>query len=70
MALDATARGNWGCPPDQYPAALALVLEGKVAIQPFIERHRLQDAPVVFDTIAGHADEAPCRAGPGREAHA
>ena len=31
MAFDATARGNWGCPPDQYPHALAMVLEGKVA---------------------------------------
>jgi 6-hydroxycyclohex-1-ene-1-carbonyl-CoA dehydrogenase len=55
MAFDATARGNWGCPPEQYPAALALVLEGKVAIEPFIERHRLEDAPLVFDAVAKHA---------------
>ena len=25
MALDATARGNWGCPLEHYPAALGLV---------------------------------------------
>ncbi len=55
MAFDASARGNWGCPPDQYPAALALVLEGKVAIEPFIERHRLQEAPLIFDAVAKHA---------------
>ncbi|MFZ0880068.1 MAG: zinc-binding dehydrogenase, partial [Candidatus Acidiferrales bacterium] len=55
MAFDATARGNWGCPPEQYPAALALVLEGKVAIEPFIERHRLEDAPVIFEAVAKHA---------------
>jgi hypothetical protein len=25
MALDARAEGNWGCPPERYPEALALV---------------------------------------------
>jgi 6-hydroxycyclohex-1-ene-1-carbonyl-CoA dehydrogenase len=55
MALDATARGNWGCPPEQYPAALGMVLEGKVVIEPFIERHRLEDAPAVFQAVASHA---------------
>jgi len=55
MAFDATARGNWGCPPEQYPAALALVLEGKVAIEPFIERHCLEDVPAIFDAVAKHA---------------
>ncbi len=70
MAFDATARGNWGCPPDQYPAALALVLEGKVAIEPFIERHRLQDAPVVFDAVARHAMKRRVVLVPGGLAHA
>lgn len=55
MALDATARGNWGCPPDQYPAALDLVLQGKVAIAPYVEVHPLDDAPAVFDAVARHA---------------
>ncbi|HEV2689578.1 MAG TPA: hypothetical protein VGV35_13540, partial [Bryobacteraceae bacterium] len=55
MALDATARGNWGCPPDQYPAALDLVLRGKVAIAPYVELHPLDDAPAVFDAVARHA---------------
>jgi 6-hydroxycyclohex-1-ene-1-carbonyl-CoA dehydrogenase len=54
MAFDATARGNWGCPPDQYPAALQLVLEGKVALAPFIEFHSLKEAPGIFDAVAKH----------------
>jgi 6-hydroxycyclohex-1-ene-1-carbonyl-CoA dehydrogenase len=55
MALDATVRGNWGCPPDQYPGALDMVLQGKVAIAPYVEVHRLDEAPAVFDAVARHA---------------
>lgn len=54
MAFDATARGNWGCPPKQYPAALKLVLDGKVALEPFVEMHPLDDAPAVFEAVAKH----------------
>jgi len=38
MAFDAVAQGNWGCLPELYPAALALVLDGRVRLGPFIER--------------------------------
>ncbi len=55
MALDATARGNWGCPPDQYPAALDMILQGKVAVSPYVEVHALDEAPAVFDAVARHA---------------
>ncbi len=55
MAFDATACGNWGCPPDQYPAALALVLEGKVKLEPFVEYHPLSEAPQVLEAVARHA---------------
>jgi 6-hydroxycyclohex-1-ene-1-carbonyl-CoA dehydrogenase len=41
MALDATAQGNWGCLPEHYPAALDLVLSGRVALAPFVERRPL-----------------------------
>lgn len=41
MAFDATASGNWGCLPERYPDALALVLDGSVAIAPFVERRPL-----------------------------
>lgn len=55
MAFDATARGNWGCPPVEYPAALKLVLEGKVALAPFIEKHPLEEAPGVLEAVAKHS---------------
>ena len=54
MAFDATARGNWGCPPEQYPAALALVLEGKVVLEPLVERHALDEAPALLEAVARH----------------
>lgn len=55
MALDATARGNWGCPPDQYPAALQMVLAGKIALAPFIEVHALEEAPAILEAVAKHS---------------
>lgn len=55
MAFDATARGNWGCPPDQYPSALQLVLEGKIVLAPYIEMHPLEEAPAILDAVAKHA---------------
>ena len=51
MAFDATARGNWGCPPDQYPNALAMVLEGKIHIQPFVEMHPLEEGEQVLEAV-------------------
>jgi 6-hydroxycyclohex-1-ene-1-carbonyl-CoA dehydrogenase len=54
MAFDATARGNWGCPPDQYPNALALVLEGRIHIQPFVEMFPLDEAPQVLEAVHHH----------------
>jgi len=51
MAFDATARGNWGCPPEQYPAALALVLEGKIALRPYVEEHSLDEAAEVLEAV-------------------
>ncbi len=51
MAFDARAIGNWGCPPEFYPAALDLVLDGKVQIEPFIETHPLRDINAVFAAV-------------------
>jgi 6-hydroxycyclohex-1-ene-1-carbonyl-CoA dehydrogenase len=51
MAFDARAIGNWGCPPEFYPAALDLVLDGKVALKPFVETHPLDDINHVFDAV-------------------
>jgi|CZKH01.1.fsa_nt_gi 6-hydroxycyclohex-1-ene-1-carbonyl-CoA dehydrogenase len=54
MAFDATARGNWGCPPSQYPNALAMVLEGKIHVQPFVEMHPLEEAQQVLEAVHHH----------------
>lgn len=51
MAFDARAIGNWGCPPEAYPAALDLVLEGKVQIKPFVETHPLDEINRVFAAV-------------------
>ena len=53
MAFDARALGNWGCPPEAYPAALDLVLDGKVQIKPFVEPHPLADINRVFAAVHG-----------------
>jgi len=51
MAFDARAIGNWGCPPELYPGALDLVLEGKVQIKPFVETHPLDEINRVFAAV-------------------
>src|SRR5208283_3870604 len=54
MAFDATARGNWGCPTEQYPNALAMVLEGKIQVQPFVEIHPLDEAQQALEAVHHH----------------
>ena len=51
MAFDARAIGNWGCPPELYPAALELVLDGRVKLAPFVELHALAEIDHVFDAV-------------------
>lgn len=48
MAFDAVAQGNWGCLPEHYPAVLALTLDGRVAIEPFIERRPMSTINEAF----------------------
>lgn len=48
MAFDATAQGNWGCLPEHYPAIVDLVLKGRIALAPFIERRPLATINDVF----------------------
>jgi 6-hydroxycyclohex-1-ene-1-carbonyl-CoA dehydrogenase len=54
MAFDAKAIGNWGCPPDQYPAALDLVLSGQVDIASFVEQRLLDDINAIFEAVHRH----------------
>jgi 6-hydroxycyclohex-1-ene-1-carbonyl-CoA dehydrogenase len=54
MAFDATAQGNWGCLPEHYPAIVGLVLSGKVALGPFVERRPLASINQTFADIRDH----------------
>lgn len=54
MAFHARALGNWGCPPDLYPGALDLVLDGKIALAPFVERHPLAEVNRVLADAQAH----------------
>jgi 6-hydroxycyclohex-1-ene-1-carbonyl-CoA dehydrogenase len=51
MAMDATAQGNWGCLPEHYPAVVDLILSGKVALAPFVERRPLASINEIFPLI-------------------
>ncbi len=54
MAFDARALGNWGCPPELYPAALDLALDGKINLAAFVEQHPLDDINAVFGQAHAH----------------
>jgi len=54
MALDATVQGNWGCLPEHYPAALELVLAGKVVLASFVEHRPMSTINEVFEQL--HAE--------------
>ncbi len=54
MALDATVQGNWGCLPEHYPAILELVLAGKVAVRPFVERRPMSCLNQTFEDLRAH----------------
>jgi 6-hydroxycyclohex-1-ene-1-carbonyl-CoA dehydrogenase len=51
MAFDATAQGTWGCLPEHYPAIVDLVLSGKIAIEPFVERRPMATINETFAEI-------------------
>ncbi len=54
MAFHARALGNWGCAPELYPAALDLVLDGRVKLSQFVERHPLSEINRVFADVHAH----------------
>jgi 6-hydroxycyclohex-1-ene-1-carbonyl-CoA dehydrogenase len=54
MAFDATIQGTWGCRPELYPPALALVTGGQVTLAPFIERFPLREGADVLARVAEH----------------
>jgi 6-hydroxycyclohex-1-ene-1-carbonyl-CoA dehydrogenase len=54
MAFDATVQGNWACLPELYPAAVELVLAGRVAVAPFVERRPLASINDTFEELHHH----------------
>lgn len=60
MAFHARALGNWGCAPELYPAALDLVLDGRVKLAAFVERHPLSEINRVLADV--HAKKLTRRA--------
>ena len=54
MAFDAKVEGNWGCLPEHYPAALQMVLDGKVQLLPFVEYRPLAAINETFADIKDH----------------
>jgi 6-hydroxycyclohex-1-ene-1-carbonyl-CoA dehydrogenase len=51
MAMDAAVQGNWGCLPEHYPAVVDLILSGRVALEPFIERRPLASINETFSEV-------------------
>jgi 6-hydroxycyclohex-1-ene-1-carbonyl-CoA dehydrogenase len=51
MAFHARALGNWGCPPELYPAAARSRATGRVKVGPFVEQHPLADINKVFTAV-------------------
>ena len=54
MALDATARGNWGCALANYKSALSLVLEGQVKLDAFVDVRPFEELTDLFAAASRH----------------
>jgi 6-hydroxycyclohex-1-ene-1-carbonyl-CoA dehydrogenase len=49
MAFDAEIIGTWGCLPEHYPAALQMVLDGRIQIEPFVELRPMSTIQQTFE---------------------
>jgi 6-hydroxycyclohex-1-ene-1-carbonyl-CoA dehydrogenase len=54
MAFDATMIGTWACKPELYPEILALFADGRLTVEPFIEKFPLDDINQVFHNTLAH----------------
>lgn len=57
MAFDATIHGSWGAPPDAFAEVMRLLLEGKIAVTPFVEHRPMSRVNEVLETMAKHGLE-------------
>ena len=55
MAFDAEIIGTWGCLPEYYPQVLAMVLSGKIALDPFVQTRPMSTIREAFE----EAHQAP-----------
>jgi 6-hydroxycyclohex-1-ene-1-carbonyl-CoA dehydrogenase len=51
MAFDAEIIGTWGCLPKHYPAALQMVLDGRIQIAPFVEIRPMSTIRETFEQV-------------------
>ena len=49
MAFDAEIIGTWGCLPEYYPQVLAMVVSGKVALEPFVQTRPMSTIREAFE---------------------
>ncbi len=49
MAFDAEIIGTWGCPPQSYPQVLEMCVDGRIALDPFVETRPMSQIAEVFD---------------------
>lgn len=54
MAFDATVHGTWGCPVEAYADVLQLIYDGKVQIEPFVERGPMSDLNEYLTALEAH----------------
>jgi 6-hydroxycyclohex-1-ene-1-carbonyl-CoA dehydrogenase len=54
MAFHGRALGNWGCATELYPGALDLVLDRKIELASFVERHPLDSINEIFGEAHAH----------------
>jgi 6-hydroxycyclohex-1-ene-1-carbonyl-CoA dehydrogenase len=53
MAFDAEIIGTWGCLPQHYPAALQMVLDGRIQVEPFVEARPMSAIEETFEEAHG-----------------
>ena len=49
MAFDAELIGTWGCLPAYYPEVLEMCVDGRIALEPFVETRPMSQIAQVFD---------------------
>jgi 6-hydroxycyclohex-1-ene-1-carbonyl-CoA dehydrogenase len=54
MAFDAAMIGTWACKPELYPEILDLFADGRLSVEPFVEKYPLNEINQVFHNTLAH----------------